>query len=432
MRFVLSFWDKWASMHSMMFDFSRIQEEDPVIALALQQELRRQQSTLELIASENFVSPAVLEALGSIATNKYAEGYPGRRYYGGNQCIDVIECTAIDRAKALFGAEHANVQPLSGAPMNLAVYAAVLKPGDTVLGMDLSHGGHLTHGHPVTFAAHVFRFVRYACDPDTGVIDYAALRETALREKPKLVLAGFSAYSRELDYEKFHAIAQEVGAVSMMDMAHIAGLVAGGALRNPVPIMDIVTTTTHKTLRGPRGGMILCKKKFAAAIDKAVFPGLQGGPHEHQIAALAVALHEAQAPAFRDYAQQVIRNARVLCDALRDGGMRILFGGTDNHLILADSTSLGCTGKEAESVLDSVGITLNKNMIPLDSRSPFDPSGIRLGTPALTTRGMQEQEMQRIGEMIVRVLKHPTDAAVLATARELVQKLTTQFPLYSL
>lgn len=419
-------------MHNMMFDFARIQQEDPVIAQALRQELLRQKNTLELIASENFVSPAVLEALGSVATNKYAEGYPGRRYYGGNQYIDVIEQTAIDRAKALFGAEHANVQPLSGAPMNLAAYAAVLQPGDTVLGMDLSHGGHLTHGHPVTFAAHVFRFVRYACDPETGAIDYAALRETALREKPKLVLAGFSAYSREVDYEKFHAIAQEVGAVSMMDMAHIAGLVAGGALKNPVPIMDIVTTTTHKTLRGPRGGMILCKKKFAAAIDKAVFPGLQGGPHEHQIAALAVALHEAQSPAFHDYAQQVIRNARALCDILHEGGLRILFGGTDNHLMLADATSLGCTGKEAESVLDSVGIIVNKNMIPLDTRSPFDPSGIRLGTPALTTRGMKEPEMQRIGEMIIAVLKRPTDASVLAATRELVQEFTTQFPLYIL
>lgn len=415
----------------MKIHYSTIRAQDPVIAKALESELARQQSTLEMIASENFVSPAVLEALGSVATNKYAEGYPGKRYYGGNQFIDVIEQTAIDRAKEVFGAEHVNVQPLSGAPMNLAVYAAILKPGDTVLGMDLSHGGHLTHGHPVTFPAKVFRFVRYACDPETGAIDYEALREIALRERPKIVLAGFSAYSRELDYEKFHAIAQEVGAVSMMDMAHISGLVAGGVLKNPVPIMDVVTTTTHKTLRGPRGGMILCKAAFATKIDKAVFPGLQGGPHENQIAALAVALKEAATPEFKTYAAQVVKNAAALCDVLQKGGVRIVFGGTENHLMLADLSTINISGKDAEHVLDSVGITVNKNMIPNDPRSPFDPSGIRIGTPALTTRGMKEEEMKRIGEVMVQLLKSPTDATIQDRAKVLVKELTEAFPLYT-
>lgn len=415
----------------MKFNYSTIRATDPTIADALESELARQQSTLEMIASENFVSPAVLEALGSVATNKYAEGYPGKRYYGGNQFIDVIEQTAIDRAKALFGAEHANVQPLSGAPMNLAVYAAFLKPGDTVLGMDLSHGGHLTHGHPVTFPAKVFRFVRYACDPETGAIDYEALREIALRERPKIVLAGFSAYSRELDYEKFHAIAQEVGAVSMMDMAHISGLVAGGVLKNPVPVMDVVTTTTHKTLRGPRGGMILCKAAFATKIDKAVFPGLQGGPHENQIAALAVALKEAATPEFKTYAAQVVKNAAALCNVLQSGGVRIVFGGTENHLMLADLSTINISGKDAEHVLDSVGITVNKNMIPNDPRSPFDPSGIRIGTPALTTRGMKEEEMQQIGSVMVELLKSPTDAIIQDRAKVLVKELTETFPLYT-
>ncbi|MCW1930224.1 MAG: serine hydroxymethyltransferase [Candidatus Kerfeldbacteria bacterium] len=410
-----------------MIQSEHIQRQDPQIAEALHNEEQRQRDTIELIPSENFVSLAVREALGSVATNKYAEGYPGKRYYGGNQHIDIIEQLAIDRAKQLFGAEHANVQPLSGAPMNLAVYAAFLQPGDTVLGMDLAHGGHLTHGHPVTFAAKVFRFVRYACDPETGAIDYDAVREMARREKPKIVLCGFSAYSREIDYEKFHAIAKEVGAVSMMDMAHIAGLVAGGVLKNPVPMMDIVTTTTHKSLRGPRGGMILCKEEFAKAIDKAVFPGLQGGPHQNQIAALAVALGEAMQPEFKTYAQQVVANAKVLCDVLHTGGMRILFGGTDNHLILADVTPLGLSGREAQELLDSVSITINKNMIPLDPRKPMDPSGIRLGTPAMTTRGMKEEEMRVIGSAILEVLRNPTDATLHAKVRDEMIALARRF-----
>ncbi|HLD22202.1 MAG TPA: serine hydroxymethyltransferase [Patescibacteria group bacterium] len=413
-----------------MIFYPHIEKFDPTIANALKNELQRQEQTLELIASENFVSPAVLEALGSIATNKYAEGYPGRRYYGGNQYIDIIEQTAIDRAKKLFHAEHANVQPLSGAPMNLAAYSALAKPGDTILGMDLSHGGHLTHGHPITFSAKVYNFVRYACNPETGEIDYAALREIALKEKPKIVLAGFSAYSRELDYEKIHAIAQEVGALSMMDMAHISGLVAGGALKNPVPIFDVVTTTTHKTLRGPRGGMILCKQQFAKQIDKAVFPGLQGGPHQNQITALAVALKEAMQPEFKTYAAQVIRNAAMLCETVRAGGLRILFGGTDNHLILADVTPLGLSGHEAETLLDSAHITVNKNMIPHDPRKPLDPSGIRLGTPALTTRGMKEPEMRLIGNTIISLLKNPQNETTIQNTKKLVATLTTQFPLY--
>lgn len=414
-----------------MIDYSLIKSVDPDIGSALENELQRQREGLEMIPSENFVSEAVLQALGSVATNKYSEGYPGRRYYGGCQYIDVIEQTAIDRAKALFQAEHANVQPLSGSPMNIAVYSAFLQHGDTVLGMDLSHGGHLTHGHPVTYMAKLYRFVRYVCDPNTGEIDYDEIREIARREKPKIVLAGFSAYSREVDYQQFHDIAQEVDAISMMDMAHISGLVAAGVLNNPVPIMDVVTTTTHKSLRGPRGGMILCKKEFAKIIDKAVFPGLQGGPHEHQIAALAVALKEAATPEFKEYSKQIVANAKALCAALQKGGVRILFGGTDNHLILTDVTPLGLTGAQAEHLLDEVGITVNKNMIPNDTRKPMDPSGIRLGTPALTTRGMKEAEMEHIGAMMVKLLNHHTDESVHEEAREMVKHLTQAFPLYS-
>jgi glycine hydroxymethyltransferase len=407
-----------------------LKQSDPTIFAALANELKRQRSTVELIASENFVSLPVLEALGSVATNKYAEGYPGRRYYGGNQFIDVIEQAAIDRAKALFGAEHANVQPLSGAPMNLAVYGALLEPGDTVLGMDLSYGGHLTHGHPVTLPAKVYNFERYHCDPETGAIDYDEVLELAMKVKPKLVLCGFSAFSRSIDYAKFHAIAQEVGAYSMMDMAHIGGLVAAGVLENPVPIMDVVTTTTHKTLRGPRGGMILCKVALAKKIDKSVFPGLQGGPHENQIAALAVALKEAAEPGFADYGAQILKNAQALCRALQDGGLRILYGGTDNHLVLADVTVFDLSGHEAETLLDSVGITVNKNMIPNDPRKPLDPSGIRLGTPAMTTRGFTEEDFRRVGEQIIALLKHPQDASIQAQARAVVKELTDAHPLY--
>lgn len=409
---------------------NHLRHQDPTIAGFIDQELDRQRHNIELIPSENFVSSAVLEALGSICTNKYSEGYPGKRYYGGNEWIDKIEQLAIDRAKQIFGAEHVNVQPLSGAPANLAVYTALLQPGDTVLGMDLTHGGHLTHGHPVTFMAKIYNFIRYKTKPD-GLIDFDNLHAMALEHRPKLILAGFSAYSRDLDYPKFQAIADEVGAMTMADVAHIAGLIAGGELNNPVPIFDVVTTTTHKTLRGPRGGMIMCKAKHAKAIDKAVFPGLQGGPHEHQIAALAVALGEAMKPEFKTYAKQIRLNAKVLCEELKAGGLTIMHGGTtDNHLIVADVTPLGITGKIAQTVLDEVHITLNMNTIPDDPRGPMDPSGIRLGTPPMTTRGMKEPEMKLIAAMILKMLKNHDNETVKAEIRKEVIALTDRFPLY--
>ena len=408
--------------------FENIKKQDPELAGYLEGELKRQQQNLEMIPSENFVSPAVLEALGSICTNKYSEGYPGKRYYGGQEWIDKIEQLAIDRAKEIFGAEHANVQPLSGAPANLAVYAALLEPGDTVLGMHLEHGGHLTHGHPVTFMAKVFNFVRYKTDA-TGKIDYDDVRKMALEHKPKLILAGYSAYSRDLDYEKFKAIADEVGALTMADVAHLAGLIAVGELNNPVPIFDVITTTTHKTLRGPRGGMIMCKKEHAKKINKAVFPGVQGGPHEHQIAALAVALGEVMKPEFKEYAQQVKKNAKVLCDVLKEGGLKIMFETTENHLVLADVTPLGITGKIAQTVLDEVNITLNMNVIPDDPRKPLDPSGIRLGSPPMTTRGMKEPEMKQIAELMIKVLKNHEDETMKEDVKKQVLALTSKFPL---
>ena len=402
---------------------------DPAIAAAMLQELDRQRSGLEMIPSENFVSLPVLEALGSVLTNKYSEGYPGKRYYGGCEYVDVVEQLAIDRAKELFGAEHANVQPLSGAPANIAVYFGLLEPGDTILGMDLSHGGHLTHGHPITYMAKMFNFIRYKTDA-AGNIDYDHLRQMAIEHKPKMILMGYSAYSRDIDYVKVKAIADEVGSITMMDMAHIAGLVAGGEMNNPVPHFDIVTTTTHKTLRGPRGGMILCKKAFAKQIDKAVFPGLQGGPHENNIAAKAIAFKEALDPSFKDYARQIKLNAKALEKKFKEKEYRIMFGGTDNHLLLIDVTPKGLAGKEAQIALDQAGITVNKNMIPDDTRSPMDPSGIRLGTPALTTRGMKEAEMETIGEWIDEAIMHHTDEAVLTKIRGQVKELTDRFPLY--
>lgn len=403
---------------------------DPAVAERLRGELKRQRTVLELIPSENFASLAVLEALGSVATNKYAEGYPGKRYYGGCEHIDEIERLAMARAKQLFRAEHVNVQPLSGAPANIAVYTALLKPGDTILGMDLGHGGHLTHGHPVTFMAKIFRFVRYKTDPKTGLIDYDQLRTLARKDQPKLILAGYSSYSRLIDWQHFQTIADEVGALTMADVAHIAGLVAAGLIENPVPIFDVVTTTTHKTLRGPRGGMIFCRQQHAAAIDKAVFPGLQGGPHENVIAALAVALQEASQPAFKTYAHQILKNAKALERVFHAAGWRICFKQTDNHLLLIDVTPLGLTGKQAQEHLDAVGITLNKNATPDDPRPPADPSGIRLGSPALTTRGMKEAEFERIGRTIVEVLTHPSDSHVLDRTRATVRELTAAFPLY--
>ncbi|MFH0828754.1 MAG: serine hydroxymethyltransferase [Candidatus Kerfeldbacteria bacterium] len=403
---------------------------DPDVAAALQRELTRQRNGLEMIASENYVSPAVLEALGSILTNKYSEGYPGKRYYGGCENVDTSEQLAIDRAKKLFGAEHVNVQPLSGAPANIAVYSALLAPGDTVLGMDLSHGGHLTHGHPVTWMAKLFNFIRYKTDMATGLIDFDQVKKLAEEHKPKLILVGYSAYSREIDYQRFKAIADDVGALTMADVAHIAGLIAASCMNNPVPLFDVVTTTTHKTLRGPRGGMILCKEQHAKVIDKAVFPGFQGGPHEHNIAAKAVAFKEALEPSFKDYAKQVMKNAKALEAVFARSGITICFKQTDNHLLLLDMSSVGLSGKQTQELLDSVGITVNKNMIPDDPRKPMDPSGIRIGTPALTTRGFTENDMTRIAETIVSVLKSPNDERVATAVRDVVKDLTAAHPLY--
>jgi len=407
-----------------------IQEFDPKVKESINKELNRQETGLEMIPSENFVSPAVLEALGSVLTNKYSEGYPGKRYYGGCEFIDEVETLAIERAKKIFNAEHVNVQPLSGAPANIAVYFALLKPGDTILGMDLSHGGHLTHGHPVTHMTKVFNFIRYKTD-ENGEIDLENLRGMALEHQPKLILVGYSAYSREIDYEAIQKIADEVGALTMADMAHIAGLIAGGQMNNPVPIFDVVTTTTHKTLRGPRGGMILCKEKHAAAIDKSVFPGFQGGPHENNIAAKAIAFKEAMQPEFIEYAKQIKANAKILETELGSKGYKLCFGGTDNHLLLIDVfSSKNVTGKQAEIALDKAGITVNKNMIPDDTRSPFNPSGIRLGTPALTTRGMKEDEMKIIAGWIDEVIMNHKDEEKLAEIKTKVVEMTKGFPLY--
>lgn len=407
-----------------------LRKTDPEIANALELELTRQREGLEMIPSENFVSPAVLEALGSIATNKYAEGYSGHRYYGGCRYIDLLEDLAIERAKQLFGAEAVNVQPLSGAPANLAAYSAVLEHGDTILGMDLSHGGHLTHGHPVTFMAGVYNFIRYKTGAD-GRLDLDQLRQMALEHKPKLILVGYSAYSREIDYARVKQIADEVGAMTMADIAHIAGLIAAGEMDNPVPLFDLVTTTTHKTLRGPRGGMIMCKKAYLKSVNKAVFPGLQGGPHQNNIAGKAVAFKEALEPSFKDYARQIKKNAKALEAEFLSRGYKLCFGGTDNHLLLIDMiASRNIPGKQAEAALDLAGITVNKNTIPDDPRGPMDPSGIRLGTPALTTRGMKEGEMKRIVAWFDEAVTHPADETVLARIRGEVKELTSGFPLY--
>lgn len=411
-----------------MFDYT-LKQFDPDILEIIHREQRRQEEGLEMIPSENFVSLAVLEALGSILTNKYSEGYVGKRYYGGCEFIDQAEGLAIDRAKQLFGAEHVNVQPLSGAPANIAVYFALLQPGDTVLGMDLSHGGHLTHGHPVTWMAKIFNFVRYKTDAN-GKIDLDNLRQMAREHKPKIVLVGYSAYSREIEYAAIKQIADEVGAITMADVAHIAGLIAGRQMNNPVPIFDIVTTTTHKTLRGPRGGMIMCKEKFAAAIDKSVFPGFQGGPHENNIAAKAVAFKEALEPEFKDYASQIKKNAKILEAEFMKRDYKICFGGTDNHLLLIDVTTKGLAGKDAQLALDKAGITVNKNMVPDDPRKPMDPSGIRLGTPAITTRGMKEEEMKIIGGWFDEAIMNHQNDAKLQEIRMNVKELTKKFPLY--
>lgn len=410
---------------------SYITKQDKVIAEAIEREFQRQNSNIELIASENFVSEAVMEAQGSVLTNKYAEGYPGRRYYGGCEFVDVTESIAIDRAKALFGAEHVNVQPHSGSQANMAVYLVALEMGDPVLGMNLSHGGHLTHGAPVNFSGKFYNFVEYGVDKDTERINYDEVRKLALEHKPKLIVAGASAYSRTIDFKKFKEIADEVNAKLMVDMAHIAGLVAAGLHPNPVEYADFVTTTTHKTLRGPRGGMILCKEEYKKDIDKTIFPGIQGGPLEHVIAAKAVAFGEALENNFKTYQQQVVKNAKVLAEALINEGFRIVSGGTDNHLVAVDvKGSIGLTGKEAEETLDSVGITCNKNTIPFDQEKPFVTSGIRLGTPAATTRGFDEKAFEEVAKIISLALKNSKDEEKLQQAKERVAKLTAEYPLY--
>src|SRR5574341_107505 len=410
-----------------------VQKCDKEVYDAMMKELERQQNVIELIASENIVSKAVLEATGSWLTNKYSEGMPNKRYYGGNQFIDITEQLAIDRAKKLFGAEHANVQSHSGSSANLAAYMAILNPGDTILGMDLAHGGHLTHGSPVNFSGRLYKFISYGVEKETERVSMDKVRELALHHKPKLILAGFSAYPRHLDFKEFHHIADEVGAYFMVDMAHVAGLVAAKLYPDPVPHADIVTTTTHKTLRGPRGAMILSKtvdrfnpndkKNLAQKIDFAVFPGSQGGPLDHVVAAKAVAFKEALEPSFVGYQRQVLKNAQALAQTLSDNGLRLISAGTDNHLMLVDVTPKNISGKIAEHSLDEAGICCNKNMIPFDTRSPFDPSGIRLGTPATTSRGMKETEMEQIGNWIAAVLKNPTDKHVIETVRKEVMAL---------
>jgi glycine hydroxymethyltransferase len=403
---------------------------DPEIASQIQHEIMRQHEGLEMIASENFVSRAVLEAAGTVFTNKYAEGYPGKRYYGGCEFADVVENLARDRAKRLFGAEHANVQPHSGSQANAAAYMTLCVPGDTILGLDLAHGGHLTHGHKLNFSGKLYRVVGYQVRRDTETIDYDELEATALREKPKVIVGGGSAYPRQFDFPRMRAIADKVGASLMIDMAHFAGLVAGGVHPSPVPHAHVVTTTTHKTLRGPRAGMILCRQELAASIDRSVFPGQQGGPLMHIIAAKAVAFREALQPEFAEYARQIVANAKVLAAALAEGGYRIISGGTDTHLILVDVFQKGILGSEAEFALGQAGITVNKNAIPYDTNPPMKPSGIRIGTPALTTRGMKEPEMRVIAGWTVSALEHRADPAKLAQIRGEVLEMAEQFPLY--
>lgn len=410
---------------------SYVKQQDPKVQEMIELELGRQRNKLEMIASENFVSQAVMEAQGSVLTNKYAEGYPHKRYYGGCEYVDMVEELAIERAKQLFGAEHVNVQPHSGSQANFGVYFALLEPGDTIMGMNLSHGGHLTHGSPVNVSGKYFNIIPYGVDAETGRIDYEEMRKIAQEHKPKMIIGGGSAYSRQIDFKTMADIAHEVGAIFMVDMAHFAGLVAAGLHPNPVEYADIVTTTTHKTLRGPRGGMIMCKEEYAKAIDKSIFPGIQGGPLMHGIAAKAVAFGEALQPEFKEYAKQIIVNAQTLADALQEEGFTIVSGGTDTHVLLVDLRTVGLTGKVAEHVLDEVGITCNKNTIPFDPESPFVTSGIRLGTPALTTRGLHAEDMKEIASIISLVLKQPEDTAVLAEAKQRVAALCEKYPMYA-
>lgn len=406
-----------------------LSQEDPEIYGLIDRELARQKEGLELIASENYVSRAVLEAMGSVLTNKYSEGYPGKRYYGGNSVVDDVESLAIERAKQLFGAEHINVQPLSGSPANLAVYMALLQPGDKVLGFSLDQGGHLSHGHPLNFSGKLYSIIPYFVRKDTEIIDMDEVEEIALREKPKMILAGFSAYSRNMDWRRFKEIADKIGALTFADIAHIAGLIAGKQLESPVPYFDVVSTTTHKTLRGPRGGIIMCKEKFAKDIDRSVFPGVQGGPHDHITAAKAVAFEEALRPEFETYSRQIITNARALSAALAKRGYRVISGGTDNHMVLLDVFgSKQIAGKEAEHVLEAVNISVNKNMIPYDPRKPLDPSGIRLGTPAMTTRGLKENDMEIVAEFLDRALMNKDNETELKKINSEVAGFALKFP----
>ncbi len=407
---------------------SAIQNTDPEIYQVIEDEKKRQAEGIELIPSENYTSEAVMEACGSILTNKYSEGYPKKRYYGGQENIDIIETMAIDRAKKLFGAEHVNVQPYSGSPANTAVYFALLEFGDTVMGLKLDHGGHITHGLPIAFSGKAYNFIQYEVNIETGKIDMEKVRELALKNKPKLIIAGFTAYPRDIEWKKFKEIADEVGAITMADISHTAGLIAGGIIESPVPFFDVITTTTHKTLRGPRGAMIMCKEKYAKAIDRAVFPGLQGGPHENAIAGKAIAFLEALKPEFKEYAEQIRKNAHQLAEELKKHDFKLVSDGTDTHLILADLTNKNVTGKDAQNALDEVGITLNKNTVPGDPRKPMDPSGIRLGTPAVTTRGMKEEEMKKIADWIDRVIADHTNPENLATIKEEVKEMCLTFP----
>ncbi len=414
----------------MHFNIDNIRLNDPEIALAIDKELSRQRNKLEMIASENFTSRAVMEAMGSCLTNKYAEGYPGKRYYGGCECVDIAENLAIDRAKQLFGDEHANVQPHSGSQANTAAYLAFIKPGDTVMGLNLSHGGHLTHGSPVNISGLFYKFVAYGVKKDTELIDYDELRALAIANKPKMIVTGATAYPRIIDFKKLREIADEVGAFLMVDIAHIAGLVIAGLHPTPVPFAHVVTSTTHKTLRGPRGGLILTTAEFAKQVDKAVFPGIQGGPLMHVIAAKAVAFKEALQPGFKAYQEQIVKNAKALASSMTKNGFRLVSGGTDTHLILVDLSSKGITGKDAEKVLDEIGITVNKNTIPFETLSPFITSGLRIGTPALTTRGMKEKEMEIIAGLIAKVIANHADEAVRKDVAALVSELSEKFPLY--
>jgi len=415
-----------------MFDYKNLNSQDAAVMRAVEQEMKRQAEGIELIASENYVSKAVLEAMATVFTNKYSEGYIGHRYYGGNEIVDIVENLAIERAKKLFSAEHVNVQPLSGSPANASVYFAFLKPGDKVLGLKLDHGGHLSHGHPVNFSGMLYNFVQYGVNSETGYIDVESVAKIARAEKPKMIVVGFSAYSREVDWRKFKEIGDEINAFTFADIAHPAGLIAAGLMNNPVPIFDVVTTTTHKTLRGPRGAMIICKERFAKQIDKAVFPGMQGGPHEHIIAAKAVAFGEALEPEFKVYAQQVMTNAKIMASEFMRLDYRVISGGTDNHMMVVDMTNKGVTGKVAEVILDKAGISVSRSTIPNDPNPPFDPSGVRFGTPAVTTRGMKEAEIKKIVTWIDEALNNRDNEDKLSDIKTRVREMCINFPIPSI